>query len=34
LLRSLPMGTQLLGIGLTGTALTDLERRLIRDVAP
>jgi beta-N-acetylhexosaminidase len=28
------MGTQLLGIGLTGTALTDLERRLIRDVAP
>jgi beta-N-acetylhexosaminidase len=28
------MGTQLLGIGLTGTALTDLERRIILDVAP
>ena len=28
------MGTQLLGIGLTGTALTELERRIILDVAP
>ncbi len=28
------MGTQLLGIGLTGTALTELERRIIVDVAP
>ena len=28
------MGTQLLGIGITGTALTDLERRIIADVAP
>lgn len=28
------MGTQLLGIGLTGTALTDLERRIIGDVTP
>jgi beta-N-acetylhexosaminidase len=28
------MGTQLLGIGLTGPALTDLERRIILDVAP
>jgi beta-N-acetylhexosaminidase len=28
------MGTQLLGIGLTGPALTDLERRIIGDVTP
>jgi beta-N-acetylhexosaminidase len=28
------MGTQLLGIGLTGPALTDLERQIILDVAP
>jgi beta-N-acetylhexosaminidase len=28
------MGTQLLGIGLTGPALTELERRIIVDVAP
>jgi len=28
------MGTQLLGIGLTGPALTDLERRIVVDVAP
>ena len=28
------MGTQLLGIGLTGTALTELERHIIVDVAP
>jgi len=28
------MGTQLLGIGLTGKALTELERRIIVDVAP
>jgi beta-N-acetylhexosaminidase len=28
------MGTQLLGIGLTGPALTELERRIIGDVTP
>jgi beta-N-acetylhexosaminidase len=28
------MGTQLLGIGLTGPTLTELERQIIRDVAP
>ncbi|MEO8036346.1 MAG: glycoside hydrolase family 3 N-terminal domain-containing protein [Acidobacteriota bacterium] len=28
------MGTQILGIGITGETLTDLERRIIRDTTP
>src|SRR6185436_459481 len=29
-----PMGTEILGIGLTGKHLTDLERRILRDSSP
>src|SRR5216684_2093104 len=29
-----PMGTDILGIGLTGTSLTDFERRILRESTP
>src|SRR5882672_12449004 len=34
MLRFDPMSTNLLGIGLTGTSLTDLERRILRESTP